>query len=275
MEVGSAVFMQACHKKSKRFYFFFLLFFFSLSPQFDRLSAVTFPRTVFHCPAVLLQFDSVSTKTRHNDFQFAQVSRRLFHYRSWHLSVTVQIILVQPSCSRVVNAALWVSHGCVVHCVNYTEDYRGSEMNYSVLTGSELYCLISFLISFPARPKQTVEVKGLHRSSGFKGPVCKILQHLVVWKQKAKPWMNIPTVLQSLISCSCCVSIKVNQMAAQPVQSQRGHDNVHVHFSIGFCKCYTLWVTDRSEVGTVSRKDFLHIEGLNSPGEKRGNISSY
>lgn len=28
MEVGSAVFMQACHKKSKRFYFFLLLFFF-------------------------------------------------------------------------------------------------------------------------------------------------------------------------------------------------------------------------------------------------------
>lgn len=42
------------------------------------------------------------------------------------------------------------------------------------------------------------------------------------------------------------------------------------------CQCYTLEVTiSDPRWEQRHRKDFLHIEGLNSPGEKRCNISSH
>lgn len=70
--------------------------------------------TVFHCPAVVLQLDWVSTKTWY-DFEFAQLSQSLFHNCLWHLLLPSKLFLCSRCAAgrKVVKSTVWVS-GCVV-----------------------------------------------------------------------------------------------------------------------------------------------------------------
>lgn len=65
----------------------------------DRTLSGDISCTVFHCPAVALQWDWVSTKTW-SHFEFAQLSQSLFHNCLWHLLFPSTWFCVQPLHSR-------------------------------------------------------------------------------------------------------------------------------------------------------------------------------